>query len=195
MSDADASGTPREQFQKLAEQKMKVDVTEPEVSLWKGGFSPKAMIGTWLFSILLTIAILIACSIIGGQNRPNLSSATVWGVGGAILLVWWGYSIGSFIYKRLAVTYELTSQRFIHKYGIITRTTDRIDVIDIDDVTYKQGIVQRALGVGTIKLTGSDRTHPEFFLIGIDQVDKISELFDNTRRKERRRRSLHIESV
>lgn len=194
MSDANAE-TPQQAFKNLADQKMKVDTTEPETSLWQGGFSPKAMVGTWLFSFIMTVIIAVACVALQRIPNINMSSGTISLIGGVIVLAWWGLAVCQYIYKRLSVHYELTSQRFIHKHGILTRTTDRIDVIDIDDVTFKQGIVERMLGVGTIKLTGSDRTHPEFYLIGIDQVDKISELFDNTRRKERRRRSLHIESV
>ncbi len=51
------------------------------------------------------------------------------------------------------------------------------------------------LGVGTIRLTGSDRTHPEMILAGIDKVPEVASMFDDVRRAERRRRSLHIESV
>jgi uncharacterized membrane protein YdbT with pleckstrin-like domain len=99
-----------------------------------------------------------------------------------------------YVYERLSVHYELTNQRFIHQRGILVRTTDRIDVVDIDDVTFRQGIIQRMLGVGTIILAGSDKTHPKLTLVGIDQVDKVSAMIDEVRRKERRRRSVHIDA-
>jgi len=77
----------------------------------------------------------------------------------------------------------------------LVRTTDRIEVIDIDDVTYRQGIVERALGVGTILLESSDRTHPTLILSGIDDVQRVAGLIDDVRRKERRRRGIHIEQI
>jgi uncharacterized membrane protein YdbT with pleckstrin-like domain len=89
--------------------------------------------------------------------------------------------------------YELTTQRFIHSRGILIRTVDRIDVIDIDDVSYVQGIIQRILGVGTIQLQSSDRSHRQLTLAGIDQVQRVSGMIDDVRRKERRRRSLHLD--
>ena len=68
-------------------------------------------------------------------------------------------------------------------------------MIDIDDVTYYQGLVERMLNVGSIKLESSDRTHPELWLRGIDNVGEVADLFDDLRRKERRRRGVHIESI
>ena len=70
-----------------------------------------------------------------------------------------------------------------------------IEVIDIDDVTYTQGVVQRIVGVGTIKISSTDRTHPELALLGIDDVERIADMIDDVRRQERRRRGLHIESI
>ncbi len=75
------------------------------------------------------------------------------------------------------------------------RVTDRIEVIDIDDVTYEQGIVQRMLGVGTIRMSSSDRSHPELVLSGIDGVERVADMIDDIRRKERRKRGLHIEAI
>lgn len=160
-----------------------------ERSLWKGGYSGKAMYGTWAVTALLSIAGLVGMLLLG--DRHNL----IWPVGGAAIIALWVIVLGIYMVRRLSVHYELTSQRFIHQRGILVRRTDRIEVIDIDDVSFTQGIIQRMLGVGTIQITSSDRTHPELKLIGIDQVATVSNMIDDVRRDERRRRSLHIESV
>jgi len=100
-----------------------------------------------------------------------------------------------YAYRRLGVSYELTTQRFIHQTGILSRRTDRIEVIDIDDVTSSQGPIERIFGVGGIMLESSDRSHPTLNLRGIANVKEISGLIDDVRRQERRRRSLHIEAI
>ena len=64
-------------------------------------------------------------------------------------------------YRKLTCKYRLTSQRFIHESGLLKRVTDRIEVIDIDDVSFEQRIVERIVGVGTVKVKSSDRSHPE----------------------------------
>ena len=167
---------------------------EPETDLWTGGFSPKAMIGTWLLSALFSIAVLVvlvlAPSLFGEQVPLNV----LWSVGVGIIIAWWAIAIASYAYRRISVGYKLTNQRFIHKHGILVRTTDRIELIDIDDVAFSQGLIQRMLGVGTIRVTSSDRSHPTLSLLGIDEVDRVSGMIDDARRKERRRRSLHIEA-
>jgi uncharacterized membrane protein YdbT with pleckstrin-like domain len=168
---------------------------EPEQSLWSGGYSAKAMIGTWLISSIVTAAILAALFMLPIADYIKLEPRMVWTVALGIILVWWLGGIVMYFYRRISTHYELTNQRFIHKQGILLRTTDRIDIIDIDDVTFSQGIVERILGIGTIILSSSDATHPKLCLRGIDGVDKVSGMIDDTRRKERRKRSLHIETV
>ena len=182
-------GNSKDQF--LAAAAQRVAATAPasaERSLWRGGYSAKAMYGTWLLSAVVTIAALVGLAMFGNQHPA------IWPAGGAAIAVWWCIAIGGFIYRRMSVNYELTSQRFIHQRGILVRRTDRIEVLDIDDVSFTQGIIQRMLGVGTITLTSSDRTHPELRLTGIDQVDTVSNMIDDVRRDERRKRSLHIEA-
>ena len=182
----DSDITAKERFQAaLAERANNAGGTLVERSLWKGGYSPKAMYGTWLIAAVVTIAAVTGVALLspGGQ--------TIWLITGAVVLLWWCFAIASYIYRVLGMHYELTTQRFIHQKGVFVRQTDRIEVIDIDDVSYTQGVVQRMLGVGTIRLTGTDRTHPELVMYGIDKVPEVASLIDDVRREERRRRSLH----
>ncbi|MCA9133546.1 MAG: PH domain-containing protein [Planctomycetales bacterium] len=181
---------PRDRFTAAAADKM--DATRDsavERKLWQGGYSPKAMYGTWMLCGVSSIALLVAVGLLAAEQQ------TVWLVVGAVILVGWAFALGLYLYRRFSMHYELTTQRFVHQTGLLSRRTDRIEVIDIDDVSYTQGIVQRMLGVGTITLTGSDRTHPELTLQGIDKVPEIAGLIDDVRREERRRRSLHIEAI
>ncbi len=179
----------RDRFASAVKEKMENQrSTPPERSLWRGGYSPKAMYGTWVISAVLTIAAITAVALLS-NGQPY-----VWPITAACIMLWWCFAIGTYMYRQLGMHYELTTQRLIHQVGILVRHTDRIEVIDIDDVSYTQGLVQRMLGVGTIRVSGSDRTHPELLIRGIDKVPEVASLIDDIRREERRRRSLHIES-
>lgn len=167
---------------------------EPESKLWEGGFSAKAMYGTWLISMIVSVAILIALVLIPWSEVLEVPMNLIWGFGLGAIALWWALAFGTYVYRRMSIFYELTSQRFIHTSGIFVRTTDRIDVIDIDDVAYTQGLIQRMLGVGTISLVSKDRSHPKLALRGIDQVSKVAGMIDDVRRKERKKRSLHIDA-
>ncbi len=165
------------------------DDDDEEVDLWEGTYSAKDQFGSWVLAGLLSIVLLVA-GVVASSVVP-----IAWLIALILVALIWGWLFLVLLYRKLSVKYELTSQRFIHKSGILTRTTDRIEVIDMDDVTYSQGIIQRIMGVGTVKIVSSDSSHPELLLRGIDNVQEIADLIDDTRRKERRRRGLHIETI
>jgi uncharacterized membrane protein YdbT with pleckstrin-like domain len=170
-----------------ASQAAKAADGDAEDELWHGSYSWKAMIGSWILAGFVTLAALVVCLIF--QMPP------VWLGAGILIAVIWLSLLGFLLYERLSVDYTLTTQRFLHKSGILRRVTNRIEVIDIDDVTYEQGLVQRMLGVGTIRLLSSDTSDPTLHLRGIDEVQRVANLIDEARRAERRKRGLHIETV
>ncbi len=161
---------------------------DPERQLWTGGYSHRAMIPTWAAALAMTL--LASAGAIAWWRVPSglflALVITVVILGGTGLLL---------AYRRLSVHYELTNQRFVHQTGLLRRVSDRIEVIDIDDVAYGQGPMERLLGVGTIKIISSDRSHPELLLAGIENVREVAMQIDDARRGERRRRGLYIEAV
>lgn len=159
----------------------------PEETLWEGTFSPKAMIGTYVGCAVLSVALVaIAFAYAEGILRMILL--------GAIVVLW----IAAFVrlvVQRLGVSYKLTNQMFYHRKGVLTRTTDRIELIEIHDVTWRQGLVERMVNVGTIIITSSDRTHHLLLLPGIDNVEEVARQIDKARRGEQVRRGRRIESI
>lgn len=158
---------------------------DPEEVLWEGSYSPRAMVGLWLVESVLVMGGVALVVIFPGYWWIVLASLIALATVLAIM----------FAYRRLSVSYRLTTQRLFHHHGLLGRTSDRIETIDMDDVTSFQGPIERLLGVGSIRITSSDRTHPEFWLHGIDNVQEVALLLDDARRQERLRRGLHIESV
>ena len=160
---------------------------DPERQLWHGSYSPKAMYGHWLVAIVVTL-VAIALSIV-------LPNPITWMAAGVIVPLLW-LCIGAFyLYERLSVEYTLTSQRFVHQTGILRRTINRVELIDIDDVTVEQGFIERMFGVGTIKVLSSDVSDPKLLLRGIDDVKRVASMIDDCRREERRKRGMYIETV
>ncbi len=182
-----ASETPRDRFQQAVASKQ-ADGEEPEEGIWTGSFSHLAMIGTWVSGAVLTVALLIV-----GLLAAMPGSGWFWLITG-VGLMWLGMAAW-YGYRRLSIHYTLTSQRLVTESGLLWRRFDRVELIDIDDVTYRQGPIERLLGIGTIHVTSSDRTTPELDLPGIEHVRDVADAIDDARRKERRSRGLHIESV
>jgi membrane protein YdbS with pleckstrin-like domain len=166
----------------------KNDEDEAERELWRGGYSPKAMIGGWALSGLISAALLVAAVL--------WAKTAAWWL--ALLLAAvlpWLYHFVLLCYRRMSVRYLLTSRRFVHEAGILRRETNRIEVLDMDDIAIEQGLLERLVGVGTIRITSSDRSHPDLSLPGIENVTAVSKIFDDARLVERRRRGVHIEQI
>jgi membrane protein YdbS with pleckstrin-like domain len=176
-----------------------------EQELWSGTYSPKAMIGPAIGATLLTVLGLVAVVLSGG-------SPTTWMVLGIGALLVWGVLGLATLYRRLSVRYQLTTYRLFHEKGLLSRTRDRIEVIDIDDVTLTQGLIERMLDLGTIHIISSDESlkrekertagdsggairDSDFQMPGIEDARRIADLIDNTRRTERNRRGVFLENV
>lgn len=157
-----------------------------EVELWSGTYSPKAMVGPAVGLAVLTVLGLVLASFAGpsGWIVVGIAAVLAWAILG--LVVW---------YRRLSVRYQLTTYRFFHESGLLSRTRNRIEVIDINDVTLQQGLIERMFNVGTIHIQSSDVTHPDLYLPGIEDVGRVTDLIDNTRRAERQRRGLFMENI
>ena len=176
---------PMEQLQTTAESRQNGD--EPEKEIWQGGYSSRAMIGAWAFSSAITIGLFVL--MIWFQNRY-----VVWGGLAAILLLWL-YQFAVMCYRKVNVRYKLTTLRFMHESGVLRRVTDRIETIDMTDITFEQTLLERLVGVGTIRITSSDRSHPELTMPGIEDVKQVSGKIDEIRCTERRRRGLRIDQI
>ncbi|MFO0944133.1 MAG: hypothetical protein U0930_25775 [Pirellulales bacterium] len=65
-SSSSAPKTAVEQFKDMATSKTDAAQT-PERSLWTGGYSPKAMYGSWVITALITVAVLVAVALFGKE--------------------------------------------------------------------------------------------------------------------------------
>lgn len=160
-----------------------------EKELWKGGYSSKAMIEAWFLTAMVTIGSVAVWIWWRPQN------AGWWLVLLAGLALLWLYQLLVLAYRRVNVRYLLTTQRFLFEKGILRRVTDCIEVIDISDITFEQGILERLAGVGTIRIASTDHSAPQVVMTGIENVKEVSRTIDEVRRAERRRRGLHIEQI
>ena len=164
------------------------DDNDDETELWQGRYSTRAVVPGLVVVNTLSLVAIVGAIWFG-------AGAAIWAIViGAILLANLIH-VGRHLYRRYSHRYRLTTQRLIHEEGLISRATYRIETIDMDDVSFTQGVVERVLVIGSIHITSSDRTHPDLWLRGIEDVAAVANQFDSARRRERMRRGLYIESV
>ena len=156
-----------------------------EETLWEGTFSPKAMIGLAIGCALLSLVLLIL-AIVFRTTIPYWIPL-------AVIVVLWLAVAARLLFRRLGIHYKLTNQMFYHQRGVLTRVTDRIELIEIHDVTYEQGLFDRLVNVGRIKISSGDRTDPIFFVAGVEDVETVAQTIDKARRGEQVRRGRRID--
>lgn len=160
----------------------------PEEQLWSGRYSPQAMFGALLGAAAISALVFLGV-LIWWRTVAGITTLIV-----GLLLLWAAFAL-TLLYRRANVNYRLTRYRLFHEHGILGRVTNRMETIDIDDVTVEQSLLNRMMNVGTIIVRSSDRTEPVLRLRGIEHVNDVADLIDNTRRAERQRRGLHLETT
>ncbi len=160
------------------------DIVEQEQ--WRGHYSAKAMYGPMIICGVITLVAVILLLVVPAAWMK-------WTIVGATALMWL-WILLQIAQRQIGIRYRLTNQRFFVERGVLRRVTDRIEVIDINDMKFEQGVFDRMFNVGTITITSSDHSLPEVTLEGIEHVAEVANLIDQARRAERNRRGVYIET-
>lgn len=158
-----------------------------ELVLWKGTYSWKGMIRQFLLAAVGSVALLVSYARV---NDPDLQRLIP-----PILCAIWLVLGGWLLFRKLDIGYTLTNQRLLHEAGILYRRTRRIEAIDIDDLSFEQGIIERMVNVGRIRVIASDASDRSLVLEGIDRPRELYELIEKARRDERMKYGLHVEAI
>jgi len=91
--------------------------------------------------------------------------------------------------------YRLTTQRLFYDQGILTRVTDQLELIRVDDVRLRQGIVDRIVDTGDVEVMGTDATDTRLVLQAVSEPSVVAEHVRRHVRNARGRQTLFVESV
>ena len=81
--------------------------------------------------------------------------------------------------KRLSTRYAITDRRLRIQRGIVARNVEEARLERVQNVSVKQGILERILQIGTVDFdTASNRPDDTFEFRGIAQPEKIIRLVD-----------------
>lgn len=149
------------------------------------------MLGAAIGAGLVTAVLIMVVARVEVLRENRLVGWTMLGI---IVAIWLGLIL-LLAYRKWERHYEISSQRIKHRSGWFIRHVDRIEMIDVDDVSYRQGPIQALLNVGTIRILSSDTSHPSLAMTGIGNVTEVANQIDDARRAERRKRGLHVESI
>jgi membrane protein YdbS with pleckstrin-like domain len=176
---------------------MAVPATEAggEQELWQGRPSAKALVGTittaTLFSAAVIAGVVLAYRpLLGwlGQLSPSLgrdlqrSEGTVWLVAVGLVVFLVGGRLARLVWRVVVLKshrYRITNQRMVIESGVISRQIDEIDMRTVEDLDFRQSLLERLLGIGDITVISSDRTNARTRLVGLGRPRELRELLRN----------------
>jgi uncharacterized membrane protein YdbT with pleckstrin-like domain len=159
-----------------------------EKDVWSGRPAWRASYGAWFLWAILSLAAIYAA------HRAEASTTVdkvLWVLIGVAAL-WLLLRQASII---LGVHYRLTTQRLFIQRGMLSRVTDQMELVRVDDVRVRQGIVDRLVNTGDIEVIGSDKSDEDTQLHNISAPNEVAEELRKNVRAVRARGTLFVENV
>lgn len=165
----------------------------PEQDLWRGRGDWRYQIGSILLFFLVSIAIVCVVEFfIIGQNK-NLNWTARW-VAAIVIAAWGLKAIWNVVMHVYQTRYRLTTERLFIDRGILSRTTDQIELIRVDDVRVRQRLLDRLFLIGSIDILSTDVSDAKTSIIGIQKPDEVAEHI-RSHMRSLRKKSLFIENL
>ncbi|MCG8407324.1 MAG: zinc ribbon domain-containing protein [Phycisphaerales bacterium] len=140
-----------------------------EKAVWQGRPAWRAFSGAWLLWLTFSVACLFVAYQYSGADSALVTVVWLFAGGAAAALL---------VREALVVyglRYQLTTQRlFVHR-GILTRVTDQLELLRIDDVRLRQGVVDRLVNTGHLDIFGTDETDDALTLTSIPTPADVAE--------------------
>ncbi|OEK07366.1 hypothetical protein A8C32_18185 [Flavivirga aquatica] len=95
-----------------------------------------------------------------------------------LLIVGYGLGLVLALWKYLDTRYnriKITDERIIERKGILSITTNQLELYRVKDIKLEQPLILRLFGLSNIVLITSDATNPLYVLRGIENGTLLSE--------------------
>jgi uncharacterized membrane protein YdbT with pleckstrin-like domain len=147
--------------------------------LYEGHPSWRSILGFYIQGILITAAVALIVALVtslgdGGADSGLVTIVALVGVALTILI--------GFI-RRVATNYTITDRRLHIKRGIVSRTIQETRLERVQNVNYRQSVVQRLLQVGDVDFDTAAGDDYNFVFSGVaDPADVVHMVDEATHR-------------
>jgi len=93
-----------------------------------------------------------------------------------------------FIYLKRMV-YRITGEQLIYEHGVITRSSDYVELYRVVDFAERSNLLQQVCGLKTVSVHSGDRTTPRLDIIGVDMGNDLVSVI--RRRVNKRRKGIY----
>jgi membrane protein YdbS with pleckstrin-like domain len=72
--------------------------------------------------------------------------------------------------------YKVSNQRILLETGVLSKRIDEVDMRTVEDIEFRQGLLERLLGIGDIAIIAADKGMGRFRLIAVENPRDVREL-------------------
>lgn len=160
-----------------------------EKQVWEGRPAWRSYWGLWFIWAFVSMLLLVVTIKWSGSGSALFKTLALFIIGAAVAIV-----VREFLVV-MGLRYRLTTQRlFVHR-GILTRVTDQMELIRVDDVQLRQGIVDRIVDTGDVIVIGTDETDENVTLQSIGRPAEVAEALRTHVRGVRSKNTLLVENI
>lgn len=181
-----ASANPAEPLRRTAGE----GAVGPETPVWEGRGDWRYQISAVAMFLIVSVVILILLGFFIDTKGKNW----LWWLGAIVVLAFGVRMAWILIVHIYATRYRLTTQRLFIDRGILSRTTDQLELIRVDDVRVRQRLLDRMFGIGSVDVLSTDVSDAKMSIIGIGNPDTVAEHIRSSMR-QLRQKSLFIENL
>ena len=145
-----------------------MDLAPDETLLFDGHPSWRSILGFYVKGSLVAI--------VAGAIAPLAGAAT--GIGVAVVLAILSMVVLVGLFKRIAITYEVSDQRLWIRRGLLSRAVQQTRLTRVQGVTTHQSAFQRLLRIGTVEFDTAAGEDYDFAFVGVADPDDISRRVD-----------------
>ena len=95
-----------------------------------------------------------------------------------------------FIYLKRMV-YRITGEQLIYEHGVITRSSDYVELYRVVDFAERSNLLQQLCGVKTVSVHSGDRTTPRLDIIGMDMDNDLVPVIRGRVELNKRRKGIY----
>lgn len=139
-----------------------------EQKIFDGSPAFVGRLGAFLVSWVIALVLVIVPVILVSQ-----SDFPWWATAGCIVLAILVLLVQP-IYQR-SIRYRVTNYRIDFERGIVTRQIDSLELWHAHDLLFRQSLLERMLGVGTITVLSDDESNPRVILRSIANGREVFE--------------------
>jgi len=162
-----------------------VELLRGEQVIWRGQPSPRSSVAFFARWGTLSLVPAVAATMLWDKGAPTGLSVGDWWVISIVLVV---LVIIRNTLVRHSLRFTVTNLRIVVRRGIISRVEQTTAIARIQNITTRQSIVQRLLGIGDVEFdtAGGDLAEADFRFAGVANPGEIVRRIDYDLRETHR---------